>query len=160
MTIRCRSKVTEQAVQQPDTWLWLRELTPSYRACRPSGQPTHSLSTSVFENRDNWSANEARYTRSIVVHTCQPSARLQALSAINKDEAELISLKTALNDVCEHFQAALQSRKDVYRAVHALPKDVLLLIFQFAVLPEQTEDRKSTRLNSSHSGESRMPSSA
>jgi hypothetical protein len=48
--------------------------------------------------------------------------------------------------------------KDVERILNNLPKDDLsefgLLIFR------QSKDRKSTRLNSSHNSESRMPSSA
>ena len=41
-----------------------------------------------------------------------------------------------------------------YKKIHACPNDCVLYRKEFA------EDRKSTRLNSSHSGESRMPSSA
>ena len=38
--------------------------------------------------------------------------------------------------------------------------DVLLVPAESAVLPNEVSDRKSTRLNSSHSRASRMPSSA
>ena len=46
------------------------------------------------------------------------------------------------------------------RRVGLTPKAVILLPLTGVALYDESRDRKSTRLNSSHSGESRMPSSA
>ena len=48
-----------------------------------------------------------------------------------------------------------QAQPDVYDARYARWN-----LLDLPIVPEKWQDRKSTRLNSSHSGESRMPSSA
>ena len=67
--------------------------------------------------------------------------------------AELkLSLKT---DVLEHYESQTGQRSLDHRMVKQKSATVNLTIEEFT-----KEDRKSTRLNSSHSDRSRMPSSA
>ena len=61
-------------------------------------------------------------------------------------------------------EAALAGRlpdaRDVPELIHRIPVDDDAALSRFAVLADNAPDRKSTRLNSSHSDLSRMPSSA
>ena len=69
--------------------------------------------------------------------------------AQNVEEAALVVVSTAIRRDNPELQAARERRLPVVRRAEML-----------AELMRFKSDRKSTRLNSSHSGESRMPSSA
>ena len=86
----------------------------------------------------------------------QPLLTTGILTAYTATRDLFIMLATQLLDVV--LRAAGFGRHIFFVATYATIK--VLFAFARFVLRRATADRKSTRLNSSHSGESRMPSSA
>ena len=71
----------------------------------------------------------------------------------------LSNLESASNSTCESCLQGKMTRSPFVGQM-ARAKDILEIIHSDVCGPFREIDRKSTRLNSSHSGESRMPSSA
>ena len=65
-----------------------------------------------------------------------------------------------LNRIIEENAAIAQTVMDKTKNLEALKLDIINSVSELSAISEENADRKSTRLNSSHRSQSRMPSSA
>ena len=103
----------------------------------------------VIKNRDISFVSNSLYTKEKIEHLNPLTKAELIFNSINKEDIVLEKLKIPRNYT---FISICVSVDDPHKNI-----DTLIKVFTYR---DWETDRKSTRLNSSHSGESRMPSSA
>ena len=121
-----------------------------------SGKTAVALAFAARHAVEIVSVDSALVYRGMDIGTAKPSAAERA--AVPHHLIDIVEPSQAYS--AARFAADAQALIDAIRARGRLPLLVGGTLLYFKALREGMEDRKSTRLNSSHSSVSRMPSSA